>query len=259
MSKKNILRIIFVIVLVCFLLPYVSVSCSNMEIIDAKGYNLLAGGKIDASSLNEMSKSFGSDLGNLGDLGNIGDKEDTGDLGDIGSFAPKGATKEDYGPQLMVILAFAAAIAGLVITFIKSKKAVLFSAIAAIAGFVCTIGSIFTIRSWVTNNSAEAEAIINIKYQIGFYLILIGFVAAAALGFYIIYNKKPVQTPFMGQQGPYAPPVPPDYGQQPPFINMQQQQYAPPQQENVSRFCTECGLTMGPGDGFCSNCGTKVQ
>lgn len=253
MSKKNIMRIILIIVLVCFLLPYVSVSCSTMKIIDANGYNLIIGGKVDASSLNEMSKSFGANIGDLGDLGDIEDTEDSGNLGDIGSFSQKGVAK-DYGPQLMVILALAAAIAGLVITFIRSKKALLYSAIAAVAGFICTIGSIFTIRSWVTNNSAEAEAIIKINYQIGFFLIMFGFIAAAVFGFYTIYYKKPVQLPNFGQQGQYSP----DFSQQAPFVNTEQQ-YMPPQQESISRFCSECGTKIGPGDEFCSNCGTKVQ
>lgn len=255
MSKKNILRIILIIVLVCFLLPYVSVSCSTMKIIDANGYNLLVGGKVDTSSFNEMSKSFGTDIGDLGDLGDIGDNEVNKDNkdNDTGSSSQKGVAK-DYGPQLMVILAFAAAIAGLIITFIRTKKAVLYSAIAAVAGFVCTIASIFTIRSWVTNNSAEAEAIIKINYQIGFFLILIGFAAAAVFGFYTIYYKKPIQLPNFGQQGQYSP----GFSQQAPIVNTEQQ-YMPPQQESVSRFCSECGTKIGPGDEFCSNCGTKIQ
>lgn len=207
MSKKNILRIILIIVVVCFLLPYNSITYSNP----------FAGGKVDTSILDSLSKDLGEgDLWHVRDFGGI--------VEDV---------KKSY-PRFMNIPSFVVVIVGLVITFIRSKKAVLFSAIAAVVGFVCTIVLTFTIRSWmITNNSAEV--IIKVNYQAGFYLILAGFAAAAAFGFYASYNKKPVQMPYMGQQ------------------------YVPPQQENVNRFCSECGFKIGSGDELCSNCGTKVQ
>ncbi len=191
MSKKNILRIIYIIVLVCFLLPYNSITYSNP----------LAGGKVDTSSNNQISKIFSEDDDFLDpeDIWYNGGSKDSEDSKDDGDSKSLGEDAEKSYPQLLIILAFAAAIAGLVITFIRFKKAVLFSAIAAVAGFVCIIVLTFAIRSWmITNNSPGAEVVIMVNYRVGFYLILAGFAAAAAFGFYASYNKKPVQTPYMG-------------------------------------------------------------
>jgi hypothetical protein len=224
-SKKNILRIIFIAILVCFLLPYVSVSCSNQTLCTINGYNLITGGtlKVDTSSLDKISGYFGTKA------------------------APE-STGKNYGPQLLVILAFAAAAAGLVVTFIKSKKEVLYPAVTAILGFVFTIASTFTIHSWITDNSRQADMLIKINYKIGFFLILIGFAAATVLGLYATFYKKPMpEQQFAYQQTPYQAYADP------------QPQNVPPESQNQNRFCSQCGSPVGVGDAFCSNCGTKVE
>ncbi|MDP4092115.1 MAG: zinc ribbon domain-containing protein [Bacillota bacterium] len=206
-SKKTIIRVILIIVLVCFFLPFVTVSCSGKPVETFSGLNLVFGGKYHIAD-------------NLG-------------LGDMGS----SGTSSGYGPQFFVLLAFLAGIVALAVTFMKKGKSLLLSGVMAVLGLISTILSTINISGQSKSESSELGSVLSgsllqVRYNIGFYLILLGFAGTAAYIFYSIYSK----------------PVTNIRADNPVYIN-----------QDPPRFCSNCGSSVTPGNDFCVNCGQKIE
>ena len=144
---------LFAAAILCFLLPFVSVSCSGqgepIEAATSRGVDLVTGG--DPRLNPDLVRAFGEE-----------------------GFAP------DLGPQPFAIAAVAAALAGLALALTPRRWARLAAGVAAIGG----VASLLLLRSRVESQVAAQSGSdlpglgFIVRYEIGYWLAL-GFLAAA--------------------------------------------------------------------------------
>ncbi|MBQ9541677.1 zinc ribbon domain-containing protein [Ruminococcus sp.] len=129
-------KLCFLLALVCFGLPFISVSCDasavasmagekdgdySFEIV-YKGYNLIIPSTIGKDNIKTSSAMQES----------MEEKEDDSDDGDYQKYGSK------EGTNIWLILTFISAAAGLVLLFFKrNKKLTLISAVCGLVGFIC--------------------------------------------------------------------------------------------------------------------------
>lgn len=156
---------IFGIIVFCFFLPFVTISCQNQEIMKISGIQLITGVKIKQPSMNLFDTQ------------------------------PKTEMK-DIKPDVRAIIAFLSAILGLIISlfYLRNKIPIL----PVICGILAALGFFMLLLFKISADNQiikEGEGIIQLKYNIGFWLSLILFLINGIINFYIyILNKKEVYT-----------------------------------------------------------------
>lgn len=141
--NRRISLIFFVVVILLFILPWVTFSCSGTTVATVSGLDLVTGKQVNVPS------SFGSPSDN----------------------------RIDSEP--LAIVALAVAIAG-VLAALVWKKVTIARSILGIVGAVALIALKFKIDGDV---SREGEGMIQASYQVGYWLSILAFAVAAALGF----------------------------------------------------------------------------
>lgn len=186
-TKKNILRGIFLFVLICFFFPFVTVSCQNKEIETLNGINMVTGKKIDT-----------------------------------------GYGTEKIKPQKFAILALIVAVAGLAITFVKFNKSSLVFAASGLLGFMLIL-----LQRHDISGQIEENEYVTVDYKIGFYLLLLSFLAAAIYSAYLFILES-TSVPDTTSN----------------TINASGAK---------KKFCTKCGAENSGGNAFCIKCGEKME
>ena len=148
---KKLSPIFFVIIILCFLLPFFNVSCGNNQIYTFSGFQT----------------AFGTSL--------------TQDQG----FGYSQVQKVDADG--VALAAFIVAILGLFLSFIKAKAGNTVNTIAAGAGTLLMI--IFPIET-SSRITKDVPSYIQVSYGVGYYLVLIFFIVALAYNIYQIYSKS---------------------------------------------------------------------
>lgn len=165
-SVKKFSPALFVLIIFCFVLPFVNLSCGGQTIVSLTGFQLMTGADIDASNMFD-----GLSNGNV----------------DMGTEENK---KVDAQP--FAFLAFAMALVGLVLGFIKVK------AIAITNVIISALGFIFLILLKI-NLDGDAELsgqnIITLDYQIGYWGAVLLFLGGAVLYFLIFREPAYVKNP----------------------------------------------------------------
>jgi len=147
------------IVLICFLLPFVNVTCDNEQVGNFSGIKLLTGVTIDRSD----SDLFG------------------------------GSGKQKAEPELLAIVAFCCGVVGLAFSFKDNK--INFIIRILVGGFGTAMLALLTsrIKEGVLK---ESGGLLQVNFGIGYYLCLIFFLAAIGINIYIFSqsgNSLPVR------------------------------------------------------------------
>ncbi len=151
-------RISFALIIVCFMLPFVTVKCNKVEIAKLNGFNLISGYTV----------------------------------GDGSEEAKK------YDPEPFVLISFVLAVAGLVMAFLKFKGNKVASLVVSIIGFLSLLIFYFTIRNNVPGEGKFIIIIsMGIGYYlttIGFLAnsIFFGFNMSAKKDVFVEEDKKEV-------------------------------------------------------------------
>jgi len=146
----------FGIALICFLLPWVRISCQGERVASFSGIQLVTGTAIEEPQM----------------------------------FGPKKERKVNGEP--LAILAFLTAIAGFGIGFLKGKKWRIGSAIASGVGIIL----LFMLKSKLNNDILrESENVLQVDYGVGFYLTLIFFFFAILVNIYSINAEEGMSLP----------------------------------------------------------------
>jgi len=131
-------------------MPFLDLSCSGQKIVTLNGIDLVTG-----TTLEEPGMS--------------------------GQIDPD---QSRVDPEGWAVLAFVAGIAGLVLSFARSA---ILPAICAAAGFLATL----FLKLKIDNDIAtEAEGIVQVEYKIGYWLVLLGFLGAAALNAFLSSQRE---------------------------------------------------------------------
>jgi hypothetical protein len=154
--------IIFAIVGLCFMLPFISFSCGGQRLTTMSGADLVRGAKVSVDQ--KAFEGFEDAFNQTG--------TDTTDA------TTSGVQSEDTDPELWAIVALAAAVIGLVVGFTRGRFRTLASLIAAGIGFVAMILLRFSL-SGSADIPKEAQGLIAFEYRLGYWLVILGFLLLA--------------------------------------------------------------------------------
>lgn len=164
-TVKKLSPALFGLIIICFFLPFVNLSCSGQTIMSLSGFQLMTGA--DMKPNNNM----------------FGGME----------FSDQNVSKEEkIDPQPMAILAFIAAIAGLALSFLKKKSTAITAAIFSGLGFVFLILLKISMDS---DADISGQYIITLEYKFGYWLSLALFIAGAVISWQIYREPEYVNVP----------------------------------------------------------------
>jgi hypothetical protein len=147
----------FVIVIFCFFLPFVNITCGGQKVVSLTGIQLVTGSEIKPSGMFNQ-KDMPEDM--------LSENKD------------KLKTDENVDPQPMALLALIMAAAALGLSFVRKKIFALISMIASILG----AAFLLLLKANLDSDApAEAQMVIDIEYQFAYWLALLMFIAGAVL------------------------------------------------------------------------------
>ena len=168
----------FGLVLLCFFLPFVHVSCSGERVTTFSGFQLVTGTEVSDA---DISKSMGRSMG-------------------MGTGLPpelrSSSERRKVGPELWAVAAFLTAIAGLAISFIKDRRGWIGGVIAGSVGAVMLLLLKLKIDNDVVREGRKlgrefGKGLLEVQYATGYHLALLVFIGAAALhGYFLLEAKK---------------------------------------------------------------------
>jgi lysylphosphatidylglycerol synthetase-like protein (DUF2156 family) len=143
--KRTVVLALFIVAILCFLLPWISLSCMGTTITTASGVNMVTGKQYDAPDMT------------------------TG-----------GSSTNSMDTEPLAVAALAVAVVGIVVSLMKFKQAAIVRVLLGIAGVVLLIALKFKFDNKVNN---EGQGVVQVNYLIGYWLTIIVFGLAAAANF----------------------------------------------------------------------------
>lgn len=169
---KKISPFLFGLILLCFFLPFVNLSCSGQTIMSLTGFQPITGAEIKEPDM------FGQNM--MGQNDNMNQKN------------------EEVSSQPMALLAFVAALAALLISLLKKKTTTLINVILSVLGFIFLILLKFNIDGDAQLNTA-GQGVITLDYQFGYWFSVLLFIGGAVLS-WLIFNEKPPKENIITEQ-----------------------------------------------------------
>ena len=203
----------FLLALLCFFLPFFAVTCGagglsglggggggNQELTTIKGVDLLTG---DAEE--ELADKDEFELPDLGPLGGptplpgVSPAAGESDAVDLGM------------SQIWAIAAAVIALLGIFLALIAGRAGGIMALTLGVAGLVLMFLLSTSVKGAVGDAvGEEAKAFIVVENKIGYWLTLLGFVAAAVTGLIrLLIPDRPVEAAPMGYEQPPGTPAPP--------------------------------------------------
>lgn len=183
---------LFGVIVLCFFLPFVSVMCTGATLITMKGSDFVFGGTAEVND--DIEKSF----------------EESFDLGPLGEFSDEASgdpatdelpETEDVDPNLFAIVAFGAAVAGVVagLVFRTSRRDLVLSVLAGLV-----LLSLLVFRFDIGGDTEGAP--VEIKFRYGWWTALL-LAAALSVGHFLGHKEtQPQRDALRTDHGP--PPGP---------------------------------------------------
>ena len=153
---KKFSPVVFVIVLICFFLPFVTVSCGGEKMATLSGVQLITGTSVEGSGSSE-------------DV--FGTKKET--------------RKVDTEP--LAIVALITTLAGLGLSFLKNRRSAIGPAIAGAATVIFLLLLKYKLDSDILT---EGEGVLRMEYNFGFWLAFLFSIIAVALNLFL-FMKRP--------------------------------------------------------------------
>lgn len=153
---------LFGIIIFCFFLPFITVSCQNHDIVRLSGIQLVVGTEIKEPS-------------------------------SISSFDTKTKTekRQKINSDAKIVVAFLSAIFGLVLSIVYLLKRV--STLPIMCGILASLGFLMLLFFKVSADNEilkQGQGILQLKYNIGFWLSLLLFLVNGIVNFYIYIESK---------------------------------------------------------------------
>ncbi len=152
--------VFFLIVIICFFLPFVRITCNNQEIATMTGFKLATGGEIELKGPQ------------------LPDSMSEGKIEGSMEFKPE-TGQQDRNPEIFAIFTLACAVIGLIISIIMMKKKSIIPAVIGVVGFIMLLLLKFDMDG---DMSDEGQGMIMLEYMYGYWIAFICFILAALVG-----------------------------------------------------------------------------
>ncbi|MBN1507588.1 MAG: hypothetical protein JW955_12120 [Sedimentisphaerales bacterium] len=169
----------FGLVALCFFLPFVHVSCGGERVTTFSGIQLVVGTEVSDA---EIGRNLRSSMG----------------MGAGMELPPelRNPSDQKVDPELWAVVAFAAAVVGVVISFVKDKRGWIGGVAAGAVGAVALLLLKLKIDGEVAR---EGEGLLQVQYAAGYCLALVVLVGAAALhGYFLLAAQEPPKRAWNG-------------------------------------------------------------
>jgi len=147
----------FVIIIFCFFLPFVNITCGGQTVMSLTGIQLITGAEYKPQGIFDEKEITQEPAGQ---------KKDKLDV------------EQNIGFQPMALLALLMAVAALALSFIRKKI------MAVICMIVSILGAVFLLllkASLDSDTPAEAQVVIQIEYQFWYWFAVLLFIIGAVL------------------------------------------------------------------------------
>lgn len=161
MIRKIISPTLLGLVIVCFFLPWVNVSCQNYKIASLSGIDFVVGKKFDMPFSSKDASNMPQDI------------------------PLKFPIEDKINPQLFVILSLLAIIGGIALSFVGGKTGALSTGIISAVSFVLLLFQKFKLENEIVQKS---QRLIQVEYLFGFYITLIILISVAVLNIYYSFT-----------------------------------------------------------------------
>lgn len=145
------------VIILCFLLPFVNLSCSGQEIMSLSGLQLITGSEVKADGM-------------LDGLSNMGETQEN----------------DEVDPQPLALFALISAAAGLGLSFIRIKMIALLNVVLSVLGFIFLILLKINLDGEV---ELSGQNVITLDYQLGYWLAVIIFLGSAVIQ-WLIFREE---------------------------------------------------------------------
>ncbi len=218
-------RAAYLLALICFLLPFVEVSCNGQKVVSLTGLQLLAGPQVGDGS---------------------------------GMFAQP---KQQAKPETSVVVAFVAGIAGLVLSVLKQRRT---DIVAGVCGIVAGASLLELQQSILSGAPPQAMGLIQVQYQPAYFLSVLLFFIGAAVMLYLAFakqqesaaNVRAPAAPYPAPSPPVSPPMLQTNVSHAAPSHPQTVIMPPPLSASTLRFCPRCGQQLAGDARFCPKCGS---
>lgn len=153
---KKLSPALFVLIIICFFMPFVNLSCSGQTIMSLTGFQLITGADIKDQNM----------------------------FGDVNGTQTK---QEKVDSQPLALFALIAAIAGLGLSFIRKKSLAIVNVVISALGAVFLLLLKFNLDS---DAELSGQNIITLDYQAGYWLAFLLFLGAVVL-YWLIFSERP--------------------------------------------------------------------
>jgi hypothetical protein len=154
-AVKKLSPAVFGLIIFCFVLPFVNLTCSGQTIMSLTGFQLITGTDLDQNMFNQQGMFEQQEM------------------------QTQSESKENVEAQPMALFAFLAALFAFAISFVKKKVTALICMIISILG--CVFLLMLKINMDSDASTAGAEMVIQLEYQFAYWFSLLLFAAGAVL------------------------------------------------------------------------------
>ena len=149
----------FAIIIICFFLPFVNLTCSGQTVMSLTGIQLITGAEYKPQGMFNQEGMFDNQ------------EEQTG----------MQTKSEDIEAQPMAFFALLFAIVGLILSFIKNRVMAIICIVASVLGAVCML----LLKANIDGDaSMRGEGVIQIEYQFGYWFAFLLFIVGAVLSWF---------------------------------------------------------------------------
>jgi zinc ribbon protein len=149
--KSKVSPVLFLVTVLCFLLPFITVSCNGQKIASLSGTELAFGSTV------EQPQMFGG-----------------------------GTAKRHFDAEPMATIAFLCAIAGIAVGLLVARMPL----VSAIVGAVGTLFLLILMGKVSGDAGKQAQGLLEIDYGAGFILSLLLFIAATAWNGWLFFTSQ---------------------------------------------------------------------
>lgn len=161
---------IFALIIICFFLPFTTVSCQSAKIITLNGFQVATGAEVDQTA------GLASGLSGMQELQDLSEQMAKA----ANRPAPQQKAQKIKGNPLAGVI-LATAFAGIAMSFVAMRQKVLIEAALAGVGIVMMFILKLTIDGEITK---QGQGLFRVDYEIGYWLTLILFVGAIGVNGY---------------------------------------------------------------------------
>ena len=186
-NAKKLSPVVFLLALICFFLPFLAFSCQGQKVLSVSGIQLVTGSSV------QQPQMFGPPI------------------------------QQRMNGEPLAVLAFVCGILGLGLSCLKGRNGTIAGISSGGLGLLFLLAMKSKIEADILN---KAGGVIQVNYEVGFFVVLILFLAATALNIFVLLQSKALAQ-------------------------------AASKPEGGTRFCTQCGSKNLSTDSFCTECGAK--